>query len=197
MTLAKVSPGQPLRIPAETFNAFVDAAVAYQADRLGQCSGDPAIREQTGIVLLRNDSGAARQRFDVLTLGNPLVLPGADIQRFPSRISFRGLAPDTSKPGRFAVLQEPIAAGAIGRACIDGITPVAVDIVAVGDPYAEVVTGQPDALRSGASGSVLILWAGSGTGRQQAVVRLLGPTGAASASGERIEMTVSYVVSHW
>ena len=33
MTLAKVSPGQPLRIPADTFNAFVDAAAAFQATR--------------------------------------------------------------------------------------------------------------------------------------------------------------------
>ena len=64
-TFTKVKPGDPLAIPAATFNTMIGAARDYQQrlqDR--EQTSFPAFR-QSGIVLVRNDSGADRDRFDV------------------------------------------------------------------------------------------------------------------------------------
>jgi hypothetical protein len=78
MSLRKVKPGDPLAIPAATFNTFVDAARDFLArqHQQGQ-SGTPSGRHNC-IVLVRNDSGAGRQRFDVLGISGPLFDPAAD-----------------------------------------------------------------------------------------------------------------------
>ena len=56
----KVQPGQPLRIPAETFNAFLDAAPDFRNRQRSVSSESlPAVR-QTGIVKVKNASGDDR-----------------------------------------------------------------------------------------------------------------------------------------
>ena len=58
--------GDPLKIPAATFNAMIDAARDHQQRHQGrEQTSFPAFR-QSGIVLARNDSGSDRDRFDVL-----------------------------------------------------------------------------------------------------------------------------------
>ena len=74
--LRKVKPGDPLAIPAEAFNAFIDAARDVQSRRLAQRQGaQPAQDPGTTVVLVRNDSGADRDRFDVLGIAGPLISP--------------------------------------------------------------------------------------------------------------------------
>ena len=63
--LRKVKSGDPLRIPAATFNAMIDTARDYQQRKQGrEQTSFPAFR-QSGIVLVRNDSGSDRDRFEV------------------------------------------------------------------------------------------------------------------------------------
>ena len=64
----KVRPGEPLKIPAETFNTFIDAAQYVRAHRHDRGGGAQAeLRRQT-VVPVRNDSGGDRGRFDVLAV---------------------------------------------------------------------------------------------------------------------------------
>lgn len=71
--MKKVRPGDPLVIPAATFNTFIDAARDFQ-DRQRSARRD-AVREQrdTGIVLVRNETGADRERFDVLGIDERII----------------------------------------------------------------------------------------------------------------------------
>jgi hypothetical protein len=60
-TLKKVKAGDPLVIPAATFNTFVDAARDFLARQHRQTqSGTPSGRHNC-IVLVRNGSGADRE----------------------------------------------------------------------------------------------------------------------------------------
>jgi hypothetical protein len=115
----KVRTGDPLVIPAATFNTFIDAARDFrQREMQGQATVGREFR-QTGIVLIRNDSGADRQRFDVLGVQGPLVRPTDNAEVFEDRVTFKGVQPKRRHTGRFAVLLEPLADGAIGRAVVD------------------------------------------------------------------------------
>ncbi|MBK9126271.1 MAG: hypothetical protein IPM13_00505 [Phycisphaerales bacterium] len=120
--LKKVQSGDPLNIPASAFNAFVDAALAHSG-RAHDLLQEPAI-VSGGLswVLVRNESGSPRDRFDILGLNGPLIEPATNLAEFQGRVVLRGRVPvpyeDTA---RFAVLLEPVPAGGIVRACVSGV----------------------------------------------------------------------------
>ena len=66
--LSKVQSGDPLVVPAQAYNAFIDAAKDFhqRTANLGQ-QATPGYRS-AGIVLVKNESGEDRARFDVLGL---------------------------------------------------------------------------------------------------------------------------------
>jgi xylulokinase len=74
--MKKARTGDPLVIPAQAYNAFVDAAKDFQqrTRHVGQ-QATPGYRSAS-IVQVKNESGADRERFDVLGLGDPIFLPG-------------------------------------------------------------------------------------------------------------------------
>ena len=72
--LKKVQARQPLRIPAAAYNAFIDAANDYRRRQRSTASDPRQSFRQAGIVLVRNDTGADRERFDVVGLDAPIVL---------------------------------------------------------------------------------------------------------------------------
>ena len=173
--LRKVQSGQALVIPAAAYNAFVDAALDYRqrASRVGQVAR-PAFR-QSSIVLVRNDSGSDRERFDVLGVGVPVVDPVDDEDAFKERVALAGVVPESgTHEGLFVVLAEPLAAGAIGHAFAAGVCPVRIDVPdEEGDcRFAEVAGGVTANLMTQPQGSAAILWRAGGTGVQWAVVRL-------------------------
>jgi hypothetical protein len=75
--MKKVQSGDPLVIPAQAYNTFVDAAKDFQqrTRHVGQ-QATPGYRSAS-IVLVKNASGEDRDRFDVLGLGEPVILPDA------------------------------------------------------------------------------------------------------------------------
>ena len=105
--MQKVKRGDPLVIPASTFNTFIDAARDFQdRQRSARCD---AVREQrdTGIVLIRNESGADRERFDVLGIEGPIIERVDNEDEFKQRVALRGVVPSSPHPGKFAILLEP------------------------------------------------------------------------------------------
>jgi len=177
--LRKVRTGDPLRIPARAYNAFVDAA--HVAQRINaDVDNDPAfpgagVHER--LVLVRNESGQDLPRFGILGIDRPIIEPGAEgnDDEFKRRAALIGAAISTSDEyiGRFVVAREPIAAGRIGWAVIRGVTPAMINIVSDEHTHADTFPDEQH-LRSGFTGAARILWKEDGTGLKLAVIEI-GP----------------------
>ena len=172
-TFAKVRPGQPLRIPAAEFNAFLDAAKAHKARQHEIAAQVESGFRDHDILPMRNSTGEPRERFDVLGLDRPVFGPAENLEEFKSRPAMRGVVPSSPiHHGKFAVLQEPLVEDAIGRGCVDGVTVARVRIT---DPLidrVDVAAGVCDYLETAPDGSALVLWREGGLGIQWALVRL-------------------------
>jgi len=176
--LKKVQSGDPLVVPAQAYNAFIDAAKDFQqrTRHVGQ-TATPGYRS-AGIVLVKNESGAARERFDVLGLGDPVILPDAGDtaeQQFKNAVAFRGEMPDeTLHKGKFVILAEPLATGAIGRAYLSGVTAVRLRLEDSAQKVeaAEIIDADATALQPSPAGSAAVLWHQEQSGDVWAIVRL-------------------------
>lgn len=172
--LKPVSPGQPLRISAGDYNAMLDVARDFKQRRTAQQSAPMGAALPPGVILVRNASANHCDILDVLAIDAPLILPTDNLARWRAAVTFDGVAPDTTTAGRFVILQEPIAAGAIGRAMVIGVTPVNLDVTDEADTCADTVDGLTTSLKTGATGGARILWKEAGTGPQRGVVMLSG-----------------------
>lgn len=175
--LRKVRAGEPLRIPARTYNAFIDAAQLTRrvnADVGGE-QALPVAHEH--LVLIRNDSGQDLPRFGVLGIDRPLIQPGAEGNdaEFRRRAALIGAAitSTTEYIGRFVIAREPIVAGQLGWAVIRGVTPTLLNVISEEHTHADTFPGQQH-LRTGFTGAARILWKETGTGVKSAVIEI-GP----------------------
>jgi hypothetical protein len=175
MSIRKVNPGDPLRIPAGAYNAFVDAANAHRNNEQTFVAESTRGVQQASIVLVRNDSGSARQRFEILGVGTPVIDPSHNEDEFKNRVALSGVTPIAgTHEGKFVVLAEPIASGKIGRAFAAGVCAVKINVVGETEEtrLVEMAGGTTANLEVDRRGSAAILWRVGGTGVQWAVVRL-------------------------
>ncbi len=156
--LNKVRSGDPLVIPASTFNAFVDVALEQQRRQHSTSRERERAAQPAGLVPVRNESGGDRGRFDVLGITGPVLTPTENLDAFKSRVVLHGGVPQAAHAGRFVILTEPIAASAIGRAFVDGVCPVRVEMDDESHGFADVAAGATTTLRSAASGTAQLLW---------------------------------------
>jgi len=185
--LQHVQSGQPLRIPASDWNKIIDATRGFFEKQATQ-GGGPATAggRQTGIILVKNASGADQNRFAVLGIDAPIILPGnaasgGHEEEFKRQVALSCVVPvvptHSSGGGRFVILLEPLAAGGIGRACVDGVCVVRLRV-----PHnlstvaqADVVDGDSTVLELTSGGGAQVLWredAATSPGDAWAVVRL-------------------------
>jgi hypothetical protein len=179
--LKKVRPGDPLQISAPTYNAFVDAARDFQERRFDTGSNSLPDWQQGGVVLVRNDSGGDRGRFDVLGINGVLIDPSDNEAEFVNRVAVAGVVPTEDHVGRFVVLLEPVKSGSIGRACIDGVHVARVEMVDEDHTYADIEVGTTAQLVSSTFGSVRLLWIQPEEDRGSiawCIVRLSSPGGS-------------------
>ncbi len=114
--LTKVRSGDPLRIPAAAYNAFVDAA--HVTGRINADVGRPAASQgHESHVLVRNESGEDLPRFGVLGIVGPILEPGDDFKRRTAVVG-AAITVGDDYVGRFVVAREPIAPGRIGWAVV-------------------------------------------------------------------------------
>ncbi len=176
--LRKVKPGEPLRIPAATFNTFIDAAEDFQRRRHDQSAGPQAAGRRMDAVPVKNNSGSDVGRFGVLGIDGPIFTPADSENGFKNRVALVGVTPaDPTHLGRFAILLEPVAAGKIGQAAVAGVCVAKVAVQAADDGFADVKDGYSSSLKSGTSGAATILWKETGTGEKWAIVRFGGSSG--------------------
>ena len=158
-TLRKVRRGEPLAIPAETFNTFVDAARDFQSRTQNRQATTSTEFRQAGIVLVKNGCGHDLQRFEVLAIDRPLFLPDQNLWSFLDRVSVVGVTPNEDKHlGKFVVLLEPLREGMIGRAVISGVCPVRLNVQEEEHEWADIEDGETDSLKTDDAGSAFILW---------------------------------------
>ena len=156
--LNKVRAGDPLVIPAATFNTFIDAAREHRArQHTTRVPPSHAARDRA-VILVRNETGALGPRYGVVGLDGPIINRADNAVQFFERIALRGALPSAAHRGRFAILLEPLAPLAIGRACIAGITLAQVWMASESDPFADLELGDVTRLRSGALGGAQLLW---------------------------------------
>ena len=178
--MKKVQPGDPLKIPAEMFNTGIDLIREFKARQHGIAAKHAPVARQTDIVLVRNNCGYDRDRFDVLAFGLPAIGPEENPAEFQNRVVLDGDIPGhASTITRFVVLLEPIANGAIGRAVISGVVQTKIWVYEACHEWADVHPA-PEGdeayhLASAQYGAAQIVWKESGLGLKWAIVRLLGP----------------------
>ena len=174
--LKKAQAGQKLEIPAEAYNAFVDAVRYVRERRHDVAQESSAPFRQSGIIKVRNDSGTDRERFDVLGISQPIISPGANLPEFKNQVAVVGVVPQHPEHfGNSVVLLEPLSAGGIGRGWISGVCPTRLRVDAECHEYADIEDDNAAQLVSLPAGSARILWREGGLGPQWAVVRLANP----------------------
>lgn len=183
--LRKVAAGQPLQIPAETFNTFVDAAKDWQERQRAVSRGGSRELRSPGTTVIRNDSGGDVVRFGVLAVSGVVIAPADNLNEFLAGWAFTGTAP-ANAGDRIVITTEPIPAGICGRALTFGLTPVQLQVVSEVDAYAGPQAGQTDKLTTGGSGTARIYFKESGTGLKWGVVLIPVSTGGTALKFARI-----------
>lgn len=147
---AKVSKGQPLRIPAGLYNDLVDvvsksAGVGWDGPITGAARGV--------IVKAYNDSGVDRARWDCMSLKHaPRFTIGADGLE---SVVFDAIQANADEPA--AILQEPIAAGKFGNVLIFGYTLAKIATAAAVSEMAATPNAAGHNLLPGSDGTVRLL----------------------------------------
>ena len=178
--MEKVRSGEQLVIKASTWNAFIDAANFTKEQRQNQFGKGLRSGVGAGVVLIKNAEPELRDRFTALILNDIAVPPSANENEFVSCPPvFIGQRMTDEREGRpYAILLEPVAAGAIGRAMVFGIVPAKVSIQDADDQYAvPTPNSSAGALQSDSTGVARIVWKAGGTGAQWCLLQLGGAGG--------------------
>lgn len=180
--LKKVSSGEKLKIPASTYNVFIDTAQDYLKRQNKQMGGESGTPLQSKFVLVKNTTGSAVGRFGVLGISNSELSVSANY--FKQNIILTGVAPSSTShsSGRFVVLHEPIAASGVGRAYINGHCQVQINVTDANHTFCDVKNGDSTMLQSAESGPAVIIWKESGTGTKWAIIRFGGSGGGDTSS---------------
>jgi hypothetical protein len=195
--MKKIQPGDPLRIPASTFNTMIDAAEDYLRRQQSRHRRPQLATPAPGVVRVKNTTDAPVDRFAVLGIDEPLYGPSDNLLEFQNCFALEGVTPDASQhTGRFVILAEPLPVGAIGRGYIYGVCPVRVNVTDAEHAFADVEDGQTARLTSAQSGAAQILWAEEGTGVQWALVRLCRPCDALGLLPEVPDPEKDYVLGY-
>ena len=131
--IKKVQKGQPMRISASFYNGAVDAINDFRRRQQQQERWAMQPTAQSSIILVKNLSGMPRQRYEVLGLDSPVIPPSVNLAGFQDKLAMNASAPTAAHAGKYAVLQEPLGVGAIGKGMISGVTQVRIGTVAPED----------------------------------------------------------------
>ncbi len=172
--LRKVRTGDPLRIPANAYNAFVDAAAAHRRSAFGQSHTLPRITAaDRDVVLAFNGSGSDVDAFSVMGIDGVYIEPDENLSEFQQRPCLSVTTPSLADHyGQFVIVLEAIPASACGRAVVTGITAVQVNVTDADHRYADISDAEPGYLASAEIGAAEILYKPAGTGVLWCLVRL-------------------------
>ncbi|PQO39338.1 hypothetical protein C5Y96_05650 [Blastopirellula marina] len=173
MPLERKRRGDRADIKLRDWNTIGEAVDVVQGGRAYLGGEELAYSRQSTIVHIYNGSGGNVDRHGVLGIDGILVTESDNANEFADRPSFEGTTPTTADHlGRFVVLLEPIADGAIGRACLVGLVIANVQINDANDTHAEVLNSSSVKLTSSRHGTARILYKPAGTGDKLCAVKI-------------------------
>ena len=156
--MRKVNAGDPLKIPARTFNTFVDSAQHYLDRHQSTGRNADEVTRNAGVVLVQNGSAVDVNRFGVLAVDGSIIDHATNADEFAQRVALTGRVPVAGDQGTPVVFLEPVAAGKIGRAVVSGVVQVQVEVPDFETKtYADVKTGESTKLTATDRGSAKIL----------------------------------------
>ena len=156
----KVSSGDPLAIPAATWNALMDALADYKRRATGGTSGAVTVpgTKQTGMIRVRNTSEVDWERFSVVGLESPVWVQADNDLAFKNQVVLNAAVPDKAKHrGLFAITTEPIKQDKLGWAIADGVTPAQIESLTGKEQAADIKDADQTVLKAG-GGAAKILW---------------------------------------
>jgi len=167
----KVSPGQPWKPPrADQQNAWDEAADYFQVkQQLSVPSPQHFFPRPTDLIRVKNDSGADRDRGDVLELDSFLLESLA-----AESLWFSGVVP-TADDKPYCVLLKPIPNGEIGQGQISGVCIAKLNNSDPALPFGKAREGQTK-IETVACGNAHIFHREEIEGQWWAVVRLSNPS---------------------
>jgi len=129
--------GGPLRIPAEAYNAMLDAAESYRGSRFrwggGATAGAPSVER----ILVRNDSPSVLPAFSAVSLG-PAIMPGDPVlgPAFGQIVVAANPASAAQRRWPVGLLLAPLAPAAVGEAVLRGVVAAPITRVDSSDAWA-------------------------------------------------------------
>lgn len=179
MSIPPVQSGEPLEIRADDWNAMVSAANAHHQSRHANRIETAGRSRPTGLVRIRNHTGIALKRGDVVILGDRLAkADGVNMRGWREGTpAFKGQLP----PGkRCAILLEPLPAapGRLALAVISGTVRTKIDVTNTAHRFAQPVADSAQLVSTLRPDFGLeILWKESGTGVKHADLLMDGMRG--------------------
>lgn len=197
-TIQKVVSGQPFAMPASTFNAFADAAIAH---KLSTETGAAPLgsSRQLSTVVVRNNTASPRARFESLGLDGLAIAETDNPAQFARQPVLEGVAGQLEHAGRMVVLLEPVEPGRLATAVVSGVIPAMVRMVGERQRFADVDPSRPGMLRTWLRGSAELLWVQPVEDRADPEVALvLARVGAAGTAMRMvITETISISANRW
>ncbi len=169
----KRSSGDPFAMKAPLYNALIDAARQTKQNRHDVAGNFQPDHRTSTIVPIRNSSGVDQSRNGILGIAGPIIGPSDNLDEFLRQVALEGTAPTLAHVARWAVLVEPLAAGAIGRAVVSGLAIC--PITMRNDKHQYVEINNSGQLESGDSGSARIVWVAGTSGTQWAILNIDSP----------------------
>jgi len=194
-TTQKVVPGDPLRIPARTYNEFVDAANAHKLSVKSGALPLGSLRN-LGTLAVRNTTEAEVERFGALAIGGLAIAYEDNPTQFEADPVVDGVAGTLEHAGHMVTLLEPVSPGGVARGVVSGVVPALVRMVSEQHRFADVDPANPGRLRSWFRGASQMLWVQPIEDRADpAVAVVLTRVGAASLTAVRAMLTASAEIS--
>ncbi len=185
----RVASGTPVGrlLKASRINYVLEAAELAHQQPAAQ---PPRSGGFSGTVLVRNDSGEDRSRFDVLGITSVVIQPNQSDEAERSFLNAQilvGDTPDTDRDGtgRIAILQAPCKDGKIAPAVMSSLSVVRLDLQD-SDKHTSAALIDGDASQLEPGGPIVVVWHDPGPGTKYGLVNL----GAGESCGMKHEYSI-------
>jgi len=156
---------QPWKVTETTANAIIASAEDFAKHHRDAEPAPPPEYHYDGIIIeVRNDSGAALNRFSVVGLDNALISDADNLKQFQNYPRFSAVTPRVpDHVGCWGVLVEPLDKDKIGKCLVAGVVPVQVRLATSmeNDLHAHLLNNVSGYLQEGEAGNATILHSGA------------------------------------
>lgn len=172
--MKRVNAGEPWGPPSARDTNRIINVVRWVEQRMREQRARPSLQRPDGLVLIKNDTASAVDRFGILGIDGPIITPTDNADAFKDRVALSCSGPTAgTHDAKFVICYEPIPAGEYGLAWASGVCQVQINVTDADHAFADITGSDTAKLASGLAGGAQILWKESGTGTKWAIVRFV------------------------